>query len=292
MHDGCPMPVVRAMEHGDIPACEETWFDAWGALREAYGLRGGPPSDQDRARLRRRLAHLLRTDPGGSWVADEDGAVVGLAQALVRQDLWVLSLLGVAVSWQSQGVGRDLMGRAMTHGDPSSPGLIMSSRDPRAMRRYTSAGFRLLPCVAAVGEVDRGRLPDLTGVQVGTRRDLDHVEAVTRRLRGAGHGPDIGFFLDEGANLLLADGGYAIFSDVRPLVLAAASESTAGTLLAAGLAAVPPGTAVDVTWMTGDQQWAIRTCVELGLELHPQGAVMVRGAPGPLAPYLPSGAFG
>jgi hypothetical protein len=49
---------------------------------------------------------------------------------------------------------------------------------------------------------------------------------------------------------------------------------------------------VEVNWMTAAQQWAIRTTLDVGLELHPVGPVMTRGLSGPPAPYLPSGAFG
>jgi hypothetical protein len=43
-------------------------------------------------RGRARAEHLLATDPGGNFVAiGDDGAIV-LSMALVREDVWVLSL--------------------------------------------------------------------------------------------------------------------------------------------------------------------------------------------------------
>jgi hypothetical protein len=91
---------------------------------------------------------------------------------------------------------------------------------------------------------------------------------------------------------VVPDRGYALVRPNGVAIVAALDEDTATQLLVAGLAATPEGATVDVNWMTGAQQWAIRTCTDLGLELHPAGAVMVRGSPGPLAPYIPNGAFG
>jgi len=286
------------MEADDVEAAEALWHHSWEALRLAYALPGAPATAEDRARLRRRIEHLWRTDPEGSWVADDHGMVVGIAQAFVRQDLWVLSLLGVAVSAQSQGVGKALLNRALTYGSPDSPGLILSSRDPRAMHRYVRAGFRLHPAVVAVGELDRDRLAaaaasaEMHRVRKGDAADMAHVAAVSRAQRGAVHEPDIHFLLGEGARLFLVDGGFALFGATRPMLVAAADDDGARALLLAGLADVHHGAGVEVLWMTGSQQWAIEACTELGLELHPAGAVMVRGAPGPLQPYLPNGAFG
>jgi hypothetical protein len=58
------------------------------------------------------------------------------------------------------------------------------------------------------------------------------------------------------------------------------------------LAEAPPDGGAEVGWVTGRQQWAMRSVVAAGLELSPCGAVMVRGMDGPPCCYLPSGAYG
>jgi hypothetical protein len=46
-----------------------------------------------------------------------------------------------------------------------------------------------------------------------------------------------------------------------------------------------------VRWLTARQDWAIATVVKAGLKLRGHGAVCLQGDPGPLTPYIPSGAF-
>ena len=56
--------------------------------------------------------------------------------SLVREDIWVLSLLGVLPGQQDTGVGRRLLEAAVDYGRHARVGLILTSRDPRAARRY------------------------------------------------------------------------------------------------------------------------------------------------------------
>jgi hypothetical protein len=63
------------------------------------------------------------------------------------------------------------------------------------------------------------------------------------------------------------------------------------TLLRAALRK-PMGGDEIIGWMTGEQTWAMRTVSALGLRLRTMGALCVQGEVGPLAPYLPSPAYG
>ncbi len=291
---GAVTPAVdtRPMLPDDAPACEEVWREAFAAMRRAYHLPVHSDDEAARERLRRRIQLLCDTDPGGSWVATDGDATAGFAQAIQRGHLWVLSLLAVAEDHQGQGVARRLLERAVAYGDGEGPGLIMSSRDPRAMHRYVQAGFALHPTVAAFGSLRREQLVPTPQVRVGGAQDLDLVAEVDRQLRGSAHGPELERMLEECDLLVVPGRGYALARATGVALLAAVDEETAIALLVAGLAATPEGAVVDVNWMTAAQQWAIRSCTDLGLELMPVGAVMVRGRPGPLVPYLPSGAYG
>jgi len=43
-----------------------------------------------------RIAHIQRTDPGGCWVAESDGQIVGAALGIIREGIWGLSLFAMA----------------------------------------------------------------------------------------------------------------------------------------------------------------------------------------------------
>ena len=285
---------IRPMTPDDVAAAELVWYEASSAMRTLYHLPVEERTPEDAGRMVARIAHLQSTDPGGSWVAvDRDGVVVGLSQALVRDDLWVLSLLGVSPGCQDRGAGKALLEAAVSYGRETPRGLILCSRDPRAARRYLRAGFDMHPSVTARGPVDRRRVPATPNVRDGRAGDLDLASALDRKLRGGAHGADLEHLLGEGCELLVHPGrGYVLVRRAKPVFLAAHGEAEATELLWAALARADEGETVEVNWITAVQQWALRTVVEAGLALHPVGPVMVRGMSAPPPTYLPSGAYG
>ena len=243
-----------------------------------------------------RTRHLLRTDPDGAWVAEDNGKMVGVAVALRREGLWVLSLFTVDAEYRSRGVGKTLLGRALSYADGCRGALIASSSHPAVLRRYAVAGFTLLPTLAASGTIRRGSLPAKPAVRDGDESDLDLAADVDRRLRGAPHGPDLEFLLRSGGHLFVSERGdargYAVSRDGSPRVVAATTPEAASGLLRACLADAPDeDTEVTVPWLTGDQGWAVDVALSAGLALKPWGALCRRGEVGPLAPYLPNGAL-
>ena len=134
-----PAPVhIRPMSPGDVAGADLVAFEA---LQSAMPYAGESVGQRAR-RGQSRIAHLLGTDPGGAWVAEgERERVVGLALALVRDGLWGLSLLAVEPGLQGNGVGRRLLDAALGYADGTRGAIIISSTDPKAMRRYARAGF-------------------------------------------------------------------------------------------------------------------------------------------------------
>lgn len=286
------------MTADDIDGAADVWDRAFGEMRTRFGLPHARRDAESDERFGRRLCHFLQHDGGGAWVSHDGDRITGLAVALRRERLWVLSMLAVDPSAQGQGVARSLLDRALAYGYADDPGIILASRDPKAMRRYALAGFALRPAVTAWGRVRRGGLASAPGVREGDASDLDLAAGVDRLQRGASHGPDHRMLVDDDGRLLVfEDGrrrGYAIVrrSDHRLAVLAATDAEVATALLITVLADAPEAREVEVGWITAAQQWAIRTCLAAGLELHPVGPVMVRNHPGPMSPYLPNGASG
>ncbi|MGH3089313.1 MAG: GNAT family N-acetyltransferase, partial [Rubrobacteraceae bacterium] len=119
-----------------------------------------------------RYRAFLRSDPGGAWVADDGGAIVGGAIALKREKLWVLSLFAVEESRRGKGVGRELLDHALSRGEGCEAGMIASSTHPAAMRSYAVAGFTLHPTLTAEGFVRREQIPTTLPIREGESADL------------------------------------------------------------------------------------------------------------------------
>jgi ribosomal protein S18 acetylase RimI-like enzyme len=60
-------------------------------------------------------AFCLRDDPRGAWLAEDNGEIVGFALSWVCDRLWFLAELFVAPGQQGQGIGKELLGRALLH---------------------------------------------------------------------------------------------------------------------------------------------------------------------------------
>src|SRR5450631_3685103 len=293
------MLTLRPMTDADVEGAVEAFDSGFLAMRARYGLPITATSIQNERRRQNRTRHFLGTDPGGSWVADDEGTIVGMSQATVREGYWLLSQLGTIPGRQGRGLGRELLRLALSHGDPESPGTIQCSRDPKAMALYSNFGFSLHPVVAAWGHLRPGavaRPPDVTRFETDqvTESQLDIVTAIDRRVRGSARTIDVEMMLSEEGNRLLlhADQAYAVAKDERIVTLGARTEESAALVLRTMLAESPEGETIEVNWLTSAQQWAIRVLTQAGIELQPYGPVMVRGMTGPPTPYIPSGGYG
>jgi GNAT superfamily N-acetyltransferase len=280
-----------------------TAADADGAYR--MSSEAMPDTDEERQQVRSRSAeeirrrkeryrHFLEHDPEGAWVAVDGDRVAGIALALVREDVWVLSLFAVDGEYRNEGVGKALLDRALLYADGCSGAMIAASRHPAAMRRYALAGFTLKPTLMAAGTVRRDSLPAGLKTREGGESDLGLASRVDRLVRGSAHGPDLEFMLRSGSRLLVGDGpegyGYALVRDGSPALLAATTPQIATDLLWSCLAQ-DDGADVEVHWITTSQNWAVPVVLEAGLSLSPAGPICLRGELGSLTPYIPSGPF-
>ena len=132
-------------------------------------------SEESRRTFLAGMRRFVEVDPGGAWVAVDDEGIVGMGEAIRRGDFWGLSMLFVHPRGQSKGIGRQLLDKTLSYAEGSKVRMIMASDDPRALRRYSRAGFAIHPGVEASGPVDRSKIPsDLPGRE-GTLDDLDLV---------------------------------------------------------------------------------------------------------------------
>ncbi len=252
------------------------------------------PAGRDEAAAaswRRRLEHLLVHDAGGCWVAEDETGMVGFASSLRRETWWGLSGYFVRSDRQGTGVGTRLLEAALTHSQGAVRGLICSTSDPRAVRRYRTAGFTLHPSMLAYGTVDRSLLPVVDHVREGSAADLDLCDSLDRRTRGAGHGVDHPLILDE-HRLVIVDNttgsGYCYLNrSGGPYLLAASNMRTAQRLLWESLAHTRPDVAVRVRYLSAEQEWAVDVALAARLEIHNEGYLAYRFMK-PATPYVPS----
>jgi ribosomal protein S18 acetylase RimI-like enzyme len=238
-----------------------------------------------------RMRFFLGIDPGGCWVAEDDGGIAGFAISQNRGRFWYLATYGVRTGLQGKGAGKRLLDAVLAHaGD--RPGMFSSTEHPGATRRYRTAGFLLYPQMRMVGTVDRSTLPAVTGLREGRADDVEWMDRLDERLRGAGHGPDHQYLRESTRLVVTREGtapGYVYIDDQgRATLLAAADPRTAQTLLWEALASSRAGTRVNC--ITTANHWAVDVGLAARLDLAQLGYLAVRGMAEP-APYLASGHF-
>ena len=285
--------LIRAMTAADVAEAERLSDEAFTPMAEPGMSTGRSPADQ--ASWRARAEHLLRTDPGGCWVAERDGAMAGFATSFRRDLTWFLATYAVRPDLQGAGLGRALLDAALTHARGCLRGMLSASRDPKAFRRYRHAGFTLHPQMFLTGRVDRSTIPIGDHVRDGSESDFALMDSLDRAARGAGHGVDHELMLRSSWPLLVSDtttgSGYAyLASDGKPSVVCASSHKVATTLLWEAVASCPPDVNLTIPHVTAANEWAVDVGLAAGLAVHTAGYLALRGMKPP-APYLHHGAL-
>ncbi len=286
------------MTAGDVSVAERLSDEGFHELDLRMHRPSWPPPERrgssGSGRWIDRTTHLLRTDPGGCWVAENDTGLVGFATSFVRDTTWMLATYVVRPGLQGGGIGKSLLDAALQHGRGCLHGMLSASSDPRAVRRYYAAGFELHPQMFLTGVVDRSAIPTIDRVREGSSADIDLMNSVDRQTRGAAHGPDHEFLLDR-QRLIVSESsigsGYAYFGERSTvLLLAATNRRTAARLMWAGLADAPADRPVHIPHITAANQWAIQIGMAARLEVHQEGYLGLRGMKPP-SPYLHDGAL-
>ncbi|MGY2874513.1 putative N-acetyltransferase YhbS [Marmoricola sp. URHA0025 HA25] len=284
--------LIRQMGPDDVDQAERLSDEAFSPMAEPGMSTNRTPEQQEQWRV--RAAHLVGTDPAGCWVAEQDGQMVGFATSFRRDLIWFLATYAVRPDLQGAGLGRALLDASLTHARGCLRGMLSSSRDPRAFRRYRLAGFTLHPQMYLVGGVDRTAIPVVEHVREGDESDFALLDSLDRQRRDAAHGPDHAILLSQN-RLVVVDrpsgAGYAyIAADGKPAVVCASDRRTASELLWEAVASAPPDATLTVPHLTAANEWAIDVGLAAGLAVHTAGYLAVRGMKPP-APYLHHGAL-
>ena len=288
--------LIRPMTEADLVPAERLSSAGFLELDRRMSRRSWPepePRSEERGRAWVvRTRHFLATDPDGCWVAEDAGGMAGFATSYTRELMWVLATYAVRPGVQGQGIGKALLAAALHHGRGCLRGMLSSSSDPRATRRYRQAGFSLHPQMFLSGTVDRATIPVVEKVREGSAGDIDLLDSIDRRTRGAAHGADHEVMLGMW-RLVVSDtstgSGYAyVDRGGRVALLAATHRRTATRLLWEALAATEGET--EIGHVTAANEWAVDVGMAAHLDLHQEGYLALRGMRPP-APYLHNGVF-
>jgi GNAT superfamily N-acetyltransferase len=280
---------IRPMTLDDVLGAATVVSAAGEQLDRRAGRQPRSPTQEQRDYFLNGLRRFVELDPEGAWVAEDGVSVVGMATAIRRDSFWGLSMLFVDPEQQNRRVGRALLDAALAYAADARVRMILSSSDPRALRRYSLAGLDIHPAVKIRGTIDRTAIPgDLHG-RPGDASDLDLVASVDAGLRGS-RAKDIDYLLGAGAQMQLIDHGtargYAVHRDGRLWMLGATDDLTAAGLLWQFLADAGE---VEIWGLTARQNWAVKVALAARLEVVASGALFLAGRDHPPGPWLPSG---
>jgi predicted N-acetyltransferase YhbS len=284
------MTEIRPMTLGDVVGVRTVVEAAAEELERRAGHEPQARTDEQREGFLSGLRRFVELDPDGAWVAADGGSVVGMVAAIRRASFWGLSMLFVDPARQSQGLGRQLLDAGLASASGADVRMILSSSDPRALRRYSLAGLAIHPAVEARGTIDRKAIPDDLSARPGDASDLNLVASVDAGLRGS-RAEDVEYLLGVGAMMQVIDlgaaRGYVVHRHKRLLMLGATDDATACALLWRFLAEA--GAEAEIWGLTARQNWAVKVALAARLEVVPFGALFLAGRQHPPGPWLPSG---
>jgi len=105
------MPLVcRPARAQDLERAEALVVASINDLTERHGFGAMATSHPPNFQL-----FSLKDDPGGLWVAEDAGEILGFAWSWVCDDLWFLAQLFVSAAHQGHGIGNELLKRTLEH---------------------------------------------------------------------------------------------------------------------------------------------------------------------------------
>jgi GNAT superfamily N-acetyltransferase len=127
----------RGTEETDLRAAYDLFVAAEGEVWDRHRFEWSPPSFEAWSALHR---HLLAEDRGRSFVALDEGELIGFSGALSRDDTWFLSALFVLPEYQGGGIGHELLHRSWA-GEYRARLTITDSIQPVSTGMYARRGL-------------------------------------------------------------------------------------------------------------------------------------------------------
>ena len=259
--------------------------------------RGEIPAEN--AALGRLHAHTLATDPARFWVADGGSRLDAFGSAVVRDDLWFLSMLFVRPGAQARGLGKALLeriGAAPGRGVSSDGGVRATATDagqPTSNGLYGSLGLvPRLPLFNLVGRPRDGAvLPNLpSGISVSRVEPADtawrtggttgagglqaEIDALDRSVLGFTRAIDHAYIRSEGRTAFVFRGsngavvGYGYTSAVGRLAPVTVTDPALLAPVVAHLLTVLPPRGASALWVPGAADALFVMLVGAGLRIE------------------------
>jgi GNAT superfamily N-acetyltransferase len=284
--------VLRPATAADLPVCAAIWRES---INDYLGRLAQPEIPDDLGPILRLYSHLQATDPARFVVAESGdgsgtGAIAGFVSAVVRDDLWFLSMLFIRPAAQARGLGRALL-RAVAPDDgwSGARATATDSVQPISNGLYASLGLvPRVPLLRLVGLPERRdafpalpagiealRFDEVDGGTDGLERSALHAElsALDRELAGFDRAADRPFLDREGRSGFLyraADGaavGYAFAGESgRVGPVAVRDEALLGPVLGHLLGTVRPRGAFAI-WVPGSAGEAVVPLLRAGFRI-------------------------
>jgi GNAT superfamily N-acetyltransferase len=164
----------------DLTAAHALFFDTISDLVWRMGIQDNEPTpskaerDADFRRWQPVLEHLTAT-ADQYWIAERDGELMGFARSILRDNVRELTEFFVSPRAQSDGIGRELLARAMPPGARRT--YIMASLDLRAQALYHKLGVYQISAVYTFAKNRERFVPLQPNVQTPAQSEAQSVRS-------------------------------------------------------------------------------------------------------------------
>jgi ribosomal protein S18 acetylase RimI-like enzyme len=194
--------MIRRMEERDVVRAGEVIVMAFNDVFSRHGFPPPFPSTEVGIGLAR---DYLRLEPQECFVAEEGGQIVGSGFLHIRGAIAGIGPITVDPSFQSKGVGKELMMTVLRAGRHcSSLRLVQDTFNTVSFPLYSKLGFTACGTVAALGgkELRPATRPRGVAVREATEEDTARIAALDTKLTGIARTQDIHYFLHQAPQLM------------------------------------------------------------------------------------------
>jgi ribosomal protein S18 acetylase RimI-like enzyme len=280
---------IRPVERGDVAACAEVEWAAFGAEHERHRLGSASSLKESRRLIERLVGH-----PGVyGVVAERGGAIVGLSFLYEHDPIRAVGPLAVAPAAQGRGVGRRLMEAVLARAEGAAGvRLTQAPHNAASFALYASLGFEVKEPLAILSGRFRSPPPAGAGARPMREGDLAAAARLCERVHGFARTGDLREALGtQGEPMVLErDGRIVAYASHRRLGDGAHGVAEAeADLRALLLGLAPPRGAKLTIFMPTRQASLLRWCLDEGLRVGVPLTLMAKGEyRQPQGAYFPS----